>query len=166
MRSGTRSATRSLSGGVALWARRFAACALVLGFALALPATSQAITELIDSSGDGLGNTLNTASAIEVDDAGNVYVSGRETDNVFRIAPDGTITEIIDSQAAGYRLEWPVDLALDEAGDVSRVATATTCSGLNRTERSPRSSISPETESETRSIVPRGSPWTRRVTCT
>ncbi len=45
------------------------------------------ITEIIDASGDGAGNTLDGSHGIAVDDAGNVYVTGVDSDNAFCIAP-------------------------------------------------------------------------------
>jgi hypothetical protein len=44
------------------------------------------ITELIDGTGDGMGNTLDSPTTIAVDGSGNVYVAGTSTDNVFKIA--------------------------------------------------------------------------------
>ncbi len=60
-----------------------------------------AITEIIDATGDGVGNTLDDPRAIAVDPSGNVYVVGESSFNVFKIAPDGVITEIIDPRADG-----------------------------------------------------------------
>ena len=39
--------------------------------------SSAVITEIIDSTGDGLGNTLNAAVGVVVDSHGNVYVTGK-----------------------------------------------------------------------------------------
>ena len=47
--------------------------------------TSGGITEIIDSTGDGAGNTLGSPRRIAVDDAGNAYVTGAGSDNVFKI---------------------------------------------------------------------------------
>ena len=55
------------------------------------------ITEIIDSSGDGIGNILDYPTAVAADGVGNVYVLARVSDNIFKIGPDGQITEIIDS---------------------------------------------------------------------
>ncbi len=59
------------------------------------------VTQIIDSSGDGLGNELDKPLAIAVDWAGNVYVTGFISDNAFKITADGEITEIIDSTGDG-----------------------------------------------------------------
>ncbi len=80
-----------------------ATVALGIGLAL-LPVTVMAqgvITEIIDGSGDGAGNTLSVPVGVAVDGAGNVYVAGRDSDNAFRITPAGTITEIIDASGDG-----------------------------------------------------------------
>jgi hypothetical protein len=44
------------------------------------------ITEIIDSTGDGAGNTLDFSCGIAVDGNGNVYVAGAWSDNAFKIA--------------------------------------------------------------------------------
>ena len=43
-------------------------------------------------------NTLGGPGGIAVDDSGNAYVTGIDSDNAFNITPDGVITEIIDSK--------------------------------------------------------------------
>ena len=53
-----------------------------------------------------------------MDGPGNVYVTGLHSDNVFKIAPDGTITEIIDSAGDGTNgLAFPDGIALDGSGN-------------------------------------------------
>jgi len=49
--------------------------------------TAQTITEIIDSTGDGGGNTLSGPFGITVDASGNVYVTGFDSHNAFKIAP-------------------------------------------------------------------------------
>jgi uncharacterized protein YjiK len=87
------------------------------------------ITEIIDATGDGGGNTLNTAGEVAVDSSGNVYVGGQVSDNAFRILTPGTcstsgtpcvITEIIDAtgDGGGNTLDNPVGVAVDSSGNV------------------------------------------------
>ena len=95
--------------------------ALVVGAAAVVPAPSIAaaqITEIIDGTGDGAGNTLSGPYGIAVDGNGNVYVTGY--DNAFRITPGGVITEIIDStgDGAGNTLDVPYGIAVDVNGNV------------------------------------------------
>jgi uncharacterized protein YjiK len=87
------------------------------------------ITEIIDATGDGGGNTLDTAEAVAVDSNGNVYVAGLFSYNAFKIATPGTcsttgtpcaITEIIDATGGGgwNELEYPRGVAVDSSGNV------------------------------------------------
>ncbi|MFQ5515904.1 MAG: hypothetical protein ACE5FG_15970, partial [Myxococcota bacterium] len=86
-------------------------CAHVLHYSLAAilvvsvlgdhRAVAQTITEIIDATGDGVGNTLNAPFGITVDAAGNAYVAGSVSDNAFKITPGGIITEIIDLTGDG-----------------------------------------------------------------
>ena len=55
------------------------------------------ITTIIDAAGDGAGNTLDRPVGIVVDDAGNVYVAGRFSDNAFRI----TLVILDTSESSG-----------------------------------------------------------------
>ena len=64
-------------------------------------AAAQTITEIIDATGDGTGNGLEEPEGIAVDAAGNAYVTGRITNNAFKITPAGVITEIIDATGDG-----------------------------------------------------------------
>jgi cysteine-rich repeat protein len=76
------------------------------------------ITEIINSTGDGGGNTLDRPSGVAVDDAGNVYVAGESSDNGFRIDPNGVITEIIDSNGDGLAgLGRSLGITVDGAGN-------------------------------------------------
>ncbi len=43
------------------------------------------ITEIIDVTGDGMGNTLDGSYGIAVDDSGNAYVTGHDSHNAFKI---------------------------------------------------------------------------------
>ena len=73
------------------------------------------ITEIIDATGDGAGNTLSIPFGIAVDGSGNVFVAGAVSDNVFKITPGGTITEIIDAtgDGAGNTLDNSTLIAVD-----------------------------------------------------
>ncbi len=64
-------------------------------------AAAGTITQIIDATGDGMGNTLDGASGIAVDGAGNAYVVDSPTDSAFKITPNGTITQIIDADGDG-----------------------------------------------------------------
>lgn len=82
-----------------------------------------AVTLILDANGDGLGNTFESSvgpGGIAVDGSGNVFVAGFASDNVFRIAPGGAITEIIDAtgDGLGNTLRGPRQLATDAAGNV------------------------------------------------
>jgi hypothetical protein len=79
------------------------------------------ITEIIDSAGDGMaGNELDQPNPLVVDSNDNVYVSGRGSDNVFRITPGGAITEVIDGAGdlTGSFLDRPVALVVDSNDNV------------------------------------------------
>ena len=78
------------------------------------------ITEIIDSTGDGAGNTLNQPFGVAVDGSGNVYVAGFSSSNAFKITPGGVITEIIDASGdgAGNTRGIAVDIAADGFGNV------------------------------------------------
>ena len=90
----------------------------LLLFCTATPA--QTVTEIIDSSANGLGNTLSNPDGVATDASGNVYVTGTNSDNAFRIAPDGTITRIINEtgDGLGNTLDYPQRVATDPAGNV------------------------------------------------
>ena len=62
-------------------------------------------TVIIDANGDGMGNALDRPAAVVVDSAGNVYVSGQFSDNVFRILNPAVcvadcIREVVDANGA------------------------------------------------------------------
>jgi len=74
--------------------------------------------EIIDNTGDGLGNTLLSGRAVATDSPGNVFVAGA-SGNVFKITPGGTITEIIDATGDGTNaLGAPNGVATDLSGNV------------------------------------------------
>ncbi len=93
--------------------------ASVFVFALSWGVAAQT-TEIIDSTGDGGGNFLDDTYAVAVDSGGNVYLTGAQTDNAFKIGPGGTITEIIDStgDGSGNSLDYPDGIAVDSSGNV------------------------------------------------
>ena len=55
------------------------------------------ITQIIDTTGDGTGNTLNAPCGVAVDGSGNVFIAGLMSDNAFKVTPGGVITQIIDN---------------------------------------------------------------------
>ena len=61
------------------------------------------ISEIITGTGDGDGNSLIAPFSLGIDTANNVYVAGLGSNNVFRIAPNGNITEIIDRDGGRIR---------------------------------------------------------------
>ncbi len=81
------------------------------------------ITEIIDYIVlvDGFPGfaLLNAPHGIAVDDAGGVYITGRLSDNAFKIAPGGATTEIIDDSGdgAGNGLSAPKGITVDVAGN-------------------------------------------------
>jgi hypothetical protein len=68
---------------------------------LASSAVAWTVTEIIDATGDGVGNTLSFPHGVAVDGSGNVYVADPNSRNVFQITPGGTITEILDATGGG-----------------------------------------------------------------
>jgi len=89
------------------------------------------ITEIIDSTGDGSGNVLDGAADVATDSSGNVFVTGSNSDNAFKIDTPGTcstgetaciITEIIDAMCficdGSEGLFVPADVATDSLGNV------------------------------------------------
>ncbi len=80
----------------------------VLG--LTSDATAQ-ITEIIDGSGDGAGNSLIRPRGVAVDDSGNFYLAGFASDNVFRVTEGGVVSVLLD-------INGPRDVAVDGVGNV------------------------------------------------
>ena len=66
-----------------------------------------------------MGNMLDWAYGIAVDGSGNVYVTGMNSHNAFKITPDGGITEIIDStgDSMGNLLYYTRCIAVDDSGN-------------------------------------------------
>ncbi|HIF91529.1 MAG TPA: hypothetical protein EYQ60_00140 [Myxococcales bacterium] len=80
------------------------------------------ITEIVDSTGDRMGKLLTDPAGLATTTGDVVYVSGRGSNNVFRIppGPDGIPTEIIDAtgDGMGNGLSSPIGLAADSEGNV------------------------------------------------
>jgi len=77
------------------------------------------ITEIINASGDGAGNTLDYPQGIAIDSLDNVYVTAFDGDNVFKITPAGIITEIINGTGDGVNdLNGPDGITVDSLGNV------------------------------------------------
>jgi hypothetical protein len=66
-----------------------------------------------------MGNALEYPEGIAADDSGNAYVTGRGSNNVFKITPDGVIIQIIDStgDGMGNGLSKPNAIATDDSGN-------------------------------------------------
>jgi hypothetical protein len=103
------------------------------------------ITEIIRNSGDGTGdntgdNELLAPNSLAFDSFNNIFVSGANSNNVFKITPLGVITEIIDftGDRLGIGLDRPEALAVDSdnnvyvagfnSSNVFRIAEPGTCS--------------------------------------
>ena len=73
------------------------------------------ITEIIDATGDGAGNSLDGPRGITIDTVGNTYIAGWFSNNAFKITPAGVITEIIDAtgDGMGNSLDSPAGIAVD-----------------------------------------------------
>jgi len=75
--------------------------------------------KIIDATGDKSGNTLDRVEGVATDSLGNVFVTGANSNNVFKITPGGTITEIINGTGDGTRpLTSAHAVATDSSGNV------------------------------------------------
>ena len=77
---------------------------VLLLFSCLIPTSTHAqffVQEIVDSTGDGGGNTLSNPPGIAADANGNVFVTGLVSDNAFKIAPDGMVSELIDVTGDG-----------------------------------------------------------------
>ncbi len=97
------------------------------------------VQQVIDSAGDGTGavtttvegsighykyrnsfsgNALVSITASATDKLGNLYIAGGESNNVFKIARDGTIRQILDAtgDGKGGTMEYPYDMEVDSQG--------------------------------------------------
>jgi len=94
---------------------------LFLALAPSLVIGPQGITEILrDGSADSGGNVLLIPRDVAMDAAGNLFVSGAGSDNVFRLAPDGGLKAVIDSSGDGQGniLDAPIGIAVDAAGNL------------------------------------------------
>ena len=71
---------------------------IIVAILTAAPTMGRAVTEIIDSTGDGAGNQLIDTIAVAVDGSGNVYVTGGISDNAFKITPGGPHWRLASSQ--------------------------------------------------------------------
>ncbi len=101
---------------------RISAIALVLMIALlaAQASRSAAVTELIDSTGDGQGHPLDGPFGIASNAAGWTFIAGGYSDNLFEIAPGGAIAQRIDGtgDGMGNLLGEPPSVATDSSGNL------------------------------------------------
>jgi hypothetical protein len=84
-------------------------------------------TVVIDASGDGR-HPLKGPRGVAIGPDGSAYVVGMMSDNVFRLAPDGTISQILDGggDGRGNRLRAPRGVASTRGGTSSSRASART----------------------------------------
>jgi hypothetical protein len=71
------------------------------------------VIQIIDHMGSLTGNALRKPGVLGTDDSGNVFVSGGGSNNVFKVTPEGTITQIIghDGDGEGNKLDEPRTVA-------------------------------------------------------
>lgn len=70
-----------------------------------------AITQVLDPSGDGNGNTYEYVLDLEVDLEGNLYAVALNTSNIFRVTPAGVVEEYYD-----HFPYQPSSIAIEAAG--------------------------------------------------
>lgn len=94
-------------------------------FVVRSPGTgAQTTAEIMGPAGDGAGNPLDLPGDLAVDAAGNLYVPGGNSDNLFQIASPGlpgqVIIEIVDASGdgSGKLLDHPRGVAVDASGTV------------------------------------------------
>ena len=77
------------------------------------------MTQLMDATGDGT-HAFNTVGGLFVTTDGTVYVTGQSSNNVFKIASTGTVSQILDAtgDGAGHALTSPGGIGVDTAGNV------------------------------------------------
>ncbi len=89
------------------------------------PPAAAVIEELIDATGDGV-HALTGVEGIAVDVAGNVFVAGLNTDNVFRVTPGGVVTQVLDATGDGVAgFAAPFGVATDAAGNLFAAGSGT-----------------------------------------
>jgi len=89
--------------------------------AVATTAFAQSTSVLIDATGDGV-SPLTQPAGVTASPSGNVYVAGELSNNVFRIAPGGAITEVL-GPASGILA--PMEIAVDAAENLYVVCVDT-----------------------------------------
>lgn len=77
-------------------------------------------TQIVGPDGDGHGNTLRTPWTIATDQSGNVFIAGWQSNNAFKVTPDGAVEQIIgpDGDGAGNDLRRPTWIAADDSSNV------------------------------------------------
>jgi len=83
-------------------------------------AAEERVVEIIGPGGDGKGNQLRVPRGLARDTKGNLFVVGAQSDNVFRVSPDGGITQMIDGSGdgQGHELKDPREITVDAVGNL------------------------------------------------
>jgi hypothetical protein len=88
--------------------------------------SSGAATLVIDAQGDGQGALLQNAGRVVVAADGRVFVSGRDSQNVFEVTPGGAITQVIGPSGNGTTaLGPPSAIDVDGAGNLYVLSNGT-----------------------------------------